>query len=205
MEEIFNKHLTNINLIQKGVLDNLSDKELKYFTSIGMNEDILVSRLKNGKQLKMNSHKVEKRIEELINQTVQEGYKNILVLCTGRFNNLQVDGINIFFPDDIVTQLLNNMYSYKNFGLLIPDENQIIYMKEKWSEQRNLIIECASPYLKIEEIISSCKAIEEQGAEVILMDCMGYTENMKKEVQTRVNIPVILSNVLTLKIVSELV
>ena len=54
MEEIFNKHLTNINLIQKGVLDNLSDKELKYFTSIGMNEDILVSRLKNGKQLKMN-------------------------------------------------------------------------------------------------------------------------------------------------------
>lgn len=101
--------------------------------------------------------------------------------------------------------MINSIYSEKRLGLLIPEENQREYMNTKWKNQNDIVIENASPYLEKDEIISSCLSLKQKGVEAILMDCMGYTESMKEEVQKKTGMPVILSNVLTLKVISELI
>lgn len=205
MSYLFEKHFSDIEFYERGVLDNLSESEMKYFKSEENSSELLISRLTNSNQILLDPRKIEKKIDEIISESIEDGFRHFLVLCTGKFNNLKNYNANIYFPDDIITPLFNKLFKKKKLGVLIPNENQTVAMNEKWKDQHDVIIRSASPYLKIEDIVEKCHDLEIKGAEAILMDCMGYGENMKAEVEKSVQVPIILSNVLVMKIVSELI
>lgn len=178
---------------------------MKFITNVQNVENTLVSRKRNGESVILNGDLVEERLEKDLFKAIKEGHENILLLCTGEFNEINHKNINLFIPDKIITPLIANIFPDKKMGLLIPNKNQFSMMSNKWRKQGlTPFIEYASPYSSIAEIIKSCQKLERSGVDFILMDCMGYTEQMKQEVIRKVNIPIVLSNSLLIKILAEI-
>lgn len=188
-----------------GVLDNLNKDEMSVISTCTAEDETLVTRLDDEHSIELNAKIVENHLQKIINDAEKRGYKHILLLCTGNFPNIVLENSNLYLPDQIISSVINNIAEHRKMGLLIPQENQRAMMENKWRRYGlNPLIASASPYSDVNRIIVSAKSLEKNKADFILMDCMGYTEEMKKAVSDEMTIPVILSNTLMVKILSEL-
>ena len=58
--------------------------------------------------------------------------------------------------------------------------------QEKWKEVvPNVEAVAASPYTKEDELSEAIDILKDSGADIIVMDCMGYTGEMKEEYQKK--------------------
>ncbi|GAB3056775.1 AroM family protein [Salinicoccus sesuvii] len=189
---------------QVGVLDDLTDYEMSAISSCSDQDGVLVSRVDDEHSIELNAKVVEDHLQKIIQNAENRGYKHILLLCTGTFPDIVLKTSNLYLPDQIISPVISNIAKHRKMGLLIPHENQKSMMEDKWRQYGlDPLIASASPYLDLDEIVVSAKSLEQSNADFILMDCMGYTEEMKKSVSAEVTIPVILSNTLMVKILSE--
>lgn len=188
-----------------GVLDNLNKDEMSVISTCTVEDETLVTRLDDEHSIELNAKIVENHLQKIINDAEKRGYEHILLLCTGNFPDIVLKNSNLYLPDQIISPVINNVAEHRKMGLLIPQENQKAMMENKWRRYGlNPLIASASPYSDANRIIVSAKSLEKNNADFILMDCMGYTEEMKRAVSAEMTIPVILSNTLMVKILSEL-
>ncbi|MFC3419058.1 AroM family protein [Salinicoccus hispanicus] len=194
----------DIAVEQVGVLDDLTDYEMSVISSYSDQDEVLVSRVDDEHSIELNAKIVEDHLQKIIQNAENRGYKHILLLCTGTFPDIVLKTSNLYLPDQIISPVISNIAKHRKMGLLIPHENQKSMMEDKWGKYGlDPLIASASPYLDLDEIVVSAKSLEQSNADFILMDCMGYTEEMKEAVSAQVTIPVILSNTLMVKILSE--
>lgn len=78
-------------------------------------------------------------------------------------------------------------------GIIAPTREQYLLIKEKWLELvNNVIAEFISPYTDDEEkYIRSCKKLIENNVRLIVLDCIGYSSEVKNLVKSLTEIPVI--------------
>ena len=195
----------SVEIIQQGVLDNLNPLELKEISTTDRQTSNLVTRLKNGDSIILNADMVEEKIQEIIVSAEKQGVKDILLLCTGHFSNLEYGDLNVYMPDPLISPVTKEIVKDKKLGLLIPDQSQHQDMLMKWEKYdlRPFILS-ASPYSEFNNAAEVARGFREEGVDFILLDCMGYTSEFKKELSEKVDVPVILSNVLVAKILSEI-
>lgn len=63
----------------------------------------------------------------------------------------------------------------------------------------------ASPYrADDDQLIDAALSLQEQGADVVVLDCLGYHQRHRDFLQALLGIPVVLSNVLVAKLAAEL-
>ncbi len=75
----------------------------------------------------------------------------------------------------------------------------------KWSNTNvEIKVEVASPYEK-SDVLGAARRLQEQGASLIVLDCMGYNELHKEDAVEGSGLPVILPRTLTARIVAEYV
>lgn len=202
---IMERYLDDIAAEQIGVLDNLTEYEMTAISTYTPQDEVLVSRLDDEHYIELNAKIVEDYLQKIIQEAEKKGYEHILLLCTGSFPDIVLKTSNLYLPDQIISPVISSIARHRKMGLLVPHENQKPMMEDKWRGYGlNPLIASASPYLNLDEIIISAKNLEKNNIDFILMDCMGYTEEMKKAVSAEVAVPVILSNTLMIKILSEL-
>ena len=75
----------------------------------------------------------------------------------------------------------------------------------RWREITPAVrIEAASPYGPPEAIEVAAKQLKEFGAELVVMDCIGYTLAMKETVRRVAGVPVILARSILARVLAEL-
>ena len=90
----------------------------------------------------------------------------------------------------------------KKLGVLIPDENQRKQMEKRWGEAAEI---CAlSPYLSLEEAEQEISKFRDKSWDMIVLDCMGYTKELKQSISEKLNIRVLLSRSVVASVISEL-
>jgi protein AroM len=90
-------------------------------------------------------------------------------------------------------------------GVIIPDERQAASAKKRWSMvAAKVMVEPGSPYAGVENVEKVAKSLARSGVHIVVMDCMGYTLQMKDVVLKHVKKPVILARSIAAKVVSEL-
>jgi protein AroM len=90
---------------------------------------------------------------------------------------------------------------------VVPVAEQITQQASKW--QLLATPPCfavASPYLADDAALAlaACE-LQQQGAQVVVLDCIGYHRRHRDFLQARLEIPVLLSNVLVAKLAAELI
>lgn len=192
-----------IELLQRGALDGMTPEELKTITP-EEGDYVLVSRLNNGQQVRFAERKIIPRLQAAVTSLEQDGVSCILMLCTGKFPPELKSNVRMIYPYDLLTGLVPILSGHGHLAVILPDESQIPQLKDRWeqlSDQVTLI--AASPYGDRQAIIDAGEKLKNCGADLIIMDCIGYTSEMKDMIRTVTKKPVLLPRTLLARVAVE--
>ncbi|MEN3262242.1 AroM family protein [Sodalis endosymbiont of Spalangia cameroni] len=182
--------------IHAGLLDGLDDEAIAARFAVQPGGAVLTSRLLDGRAVVMDKAAVGTAVQEKIHALDAQGCDIIALLCTGEFHGLTTQRAWLMEPDLILPATQTALVGQRRAGILVPLASQIDSEKEKW---RGLavapVFAVASPYTAPEEeVAAAARSLAQQGAEVILTDCMGYTAWHKDICAREAALPVLLAN-----------
>ncbi|WP_028549009.1 AroM family protein [Paenibacillus sp. UNC451MF] len=193
-------------LVQSGVLDGLSRPYIEEHLHPEEGDYVLTSRLTTGESVVMARQKMQPILQSKINELEAQGIKQILLLCTGVFPGLSTNTSYLIEPDQIIPPAIKAMVGSRRLGVLVPLAEQIDSLRSKY-EPHGLdpVFAVASPYKNDE--VNFHKAAQElkEKVDLVLLDCMGYTEQARKLMAEATGLPVVLSNAVMAKLVSEMI
>ena len=130
----------------------------------------------------------------------------ILVLCTGQFHGLSCERAWLLEPDRIIPPAVAGLVQDRQLGVIVPLLSQMDSESGKWTVlPRMPIFAAASPYDDPPETLRSAGlSLEQRGAQALLLDCIGFTEDHRGALANATGLPVILSNGVMAKLVGEL-
>ena len=194
-----------IQIIEYGILDPYEEEEAIEALKPKEGESILVSRLASGRGILMSEEKVHLLVQESISMIENMGIQKLLLLCTGEFPDYEYNGL-LMKPYDIVHNIVKSLAGDKKVGIIVPDEKQKNKAYENWGKTKvDIVPKSASPYIgDFTDLINVSDEFKEEEVSFIVLDCMGYSSEMKKIVQERSEKPVILSRTIIARVIKEL-
>lgn len=162
-----------IEIIERGALDRL-DADSFHTVAPDASDTTYISRVRDGSSVKIGKSKLLPLLQEE-RDMLEKQTEVIIMLCTGSFPTLQ--GANpIIYPDVELNQTVQKVMSSGTLGLIVPLEEQKDSLIEKWDHPEiKKLVEAASPYER-SDIEGAAKALKNRGADLIVLDCMGYNE-----------------------------
>ncbi|MCP2520227.1 AroM family protein [Candidatus Aminicenantes bacterium AC-335-B20] len=197
--EIKSIFLPEIKIMEKGLLDNLSEEEIKRLKP-QKDEDSLISILRNGKTVQLAVRKVESLLEEHINKIIKENIKGVGILCTHDFMESKYP-VPVIFPCKFIKFLIEQVYKINKIGIVIPLENQIRMVKGKF-RCREVILQVKSPYIKEKGWEEIADIFKKNRVEGVVLDCIGYNIKDKVEIEKYVKVPVFLPRLLLVHLIN---
>lgn len=189
-----------------GVLDGLSRDEIARDFAAEPRQPVLITKLLDGSAVVIDRARTEKAAQRKLAMLEAEGCGTILMLCTGHFESLRTDKARLVEPDRILPPAVAALIQGAQLGIVVPLAEQISSEAGKWGPLgRPPIYAAASPYGgEGASVAEAARELAGRGAEILLMDCMGFVEWHRREAAAA-GLPVILSNSLIAKLVSEIV
>ena len=189
-----------------GVLDGLSRDEIARDFAAEPGQPVLITKLLDGSAVVIDRARTEKAAQRKLATLEAEGCGTILMLCTGHFESLRMDKARLVEPDRILPPAVAALVQGAQLGIVVPLPEQSSSEAGKWSPLgRPPIYAAASPYGgEGASVAEAARELAARGAEILLMDCMGFVERHRRQA-AGAGLPVILSNSLIAKLVSEIV
>jgi protein AroM len=178
-----------VSLLERGALDAVSDEQA-HALKPETNDDALIASLGSQGQAvvskKAIGHLLQKEIEVL--EAKVDGFA---ILCTGVFA-----GLASRKPIGQVGQLMLDAGAAcagrGPIGVLMPIEEQRALNRRVWSANgRPVEAAVASPYQGLESVLAAAIDLSERGAEVIVLSCMTYSEDMRAAIAAATRKPTI--------------
>lgn len=193
--------------LHAGVLDGLSKAEIARDFAPRAGGALLTTKLLDGSAVVTDRDKTEAAAAGKLAALEAEGCSTILMLCTGHFATLACDRARLVEPDRILPAAVAALIGGEQLGIVVPLIEQIDSEAGKWRPlARPPIYAAASPYAEGEPGLAQAAAdLARRGASVLLLDCMGFVERHRAEAARGSGLPVILSNSMIAKLVSEIV
>lgn len=193
-----------VEIKERGGLDRLTEESLAQISPDATTKTIYISRLRNGESVKIAKNKLLPLLQEELSEMEQE-VDVVIMLCTGDFPTLTTTK-PIIFPDKVLCRTVQAILPVSGkLGLIIPLEEQRGSLVEKWQElSMEIEVEVADPYSE-SDFKGAAASLKEKGADLVILDCMGYNEFHKREVKEAFGGPVILPRTLVARIAAEYV
>jgi protein AroM len=203
---IIERHVpAEVRRIHRGVLDGLSHAEIDARYTPGPTEAALVTRLQDGRVVELSRRRMREGVQEAL-AALDAECDVILLLCTGTFEGLECRKAWLVEPDHIIPGMVAGLIERRQLGVIVPIASQIGSEAGKWRALPTPpIFGSASPYSgdTEAEVRRAGAELQARGAEAILLDCIGFTERHRAALAP-LDMPVILSNAVAAKAVSEL-
>lgn len=190
----------NVEIIEAGGLDSISNDGMGAIAPEG--KDVTyISKLRSGLSVKIGKSKLLPLLQQELHQLEKEA-EVVIMLCTGDFPTIHARK-PVIFPDKVLNSTVKALIEDGKLGIIIPLEEQRHSLVRKWHQTNlELIVEVASPY-EPSDIGGAARKLKEQGAKLIVMDCLGYNELHKEEAATGSGLPVLLPRTLVARIAAE--
>lgn len=186
--------------VEAGALDDLSEEEIAKLAP-EKDDTTYISRLRNGKSVKLSKAKLLPHLQQKILE-VEEQVSSSIVVCTGSFPTI-THSKPLLFPDQILKGTVEAVIGGGTMGLIVPLEEQKSQLLEKWGDTP-IVAAASTPYEEV-NIEGAAKELKEKRATLLVLDCMGYTEEHKRRVKAATNLPVILSRSIVARVAAEMV
>lgn len=195
----------NVEVIQAGALDGLTYEEILQFEP-EKDDYVLVSKLRDGRSVKFAERYILPRLQACIDRLESEGVDVILFICTGVFPDIFASSKPILYPQKILHGVTPNLVDKGKLAVITPDKDQVLQSQKKWSETGvDVVVVNGSPYAKDDEL---AKAIDElkkyKDLDIIVMDCIGYNQDMKNRVSEETGVPVVLARAIVARVLGEI-
>jgi len=197
-----------IEMEERGALDNLTWEEVKNLYP-EPNDYILVTRMRDGKEVKIAKRHVVERMKKCIADLERINVDFIIFLCTGEFPKEITSKKIILKPSKLLENILRGILQEGVIADIVPSADQISLMEERWKRTNpnlKVIVETVSPYTGTDaEIEKVAEKIAKTNANLIILDCLGFNRKVKTIFRKITKKPVLLPRTLLGRIAGELI
>lgn len=191
-------------IVERGALDSFDYEYIARKLRPDKDDTVLVSRMRDGGQVKMSEKKIIPLLQECIDDLEKQACRMILMLCTGKFPEFRHNTL-LIRPQEMLQLTAKKLSDGKKIGVIIPDGDQAEDIRHWWGRNGvDVELAVASPYKEWDNIVKAAETFKNTDIPFVFMDCMGYSVKMKKEVREISGKPVLLARTLTARIVKEL-
>ncbi|MET1127688.1 MAG: AroM family protein [Thermoproteota archaeon] len=183
----------DVEVIEAGALDDMTYEEVVGKLSPETGDTVYVSRMRDGRQVKLSKRKLIPLIQRRISQLNEAGVNLIVLLCSGEFPRFR-SRAPILYLDRVLRAFAEPVSGEaRRAAIFVPAEEQVGYARERWSQLfESVDVVPVSPYeSSVEDFVRAARRAAERSPEVAIMDCIGYTAAHKEVVRSIVGAPVI--------------
>jgi len=194
--------LGQVEIVERGCLDELTNEQIESLKP-GEGEPFLVTKLRDGSSGQVSKEKTMQLLQKCVKELEKEDVSSIVLLCTGDFPNLESKK-PLIQPGKLIRGLIEAMLTTEEkLGIIVPHSEQEGQTQKKWSHL-NPVVEAASPYDNSARIQEAAKKLRAENVDLTVLDCIGYTIQMKQTVKEITGKPVILARTLLARVLREL-
>lgn len=194
----------NIELVEYGALDGFSYEEADAKFAPNDNDDVLVTRMRDGSQIRLAERHVVPLVQDCITRAEKDGVRGIILLCTGKFPKFTHEKL-LIIPQPIFQSTAEKLAGGTRVGVIVPDKSQEEQVARWWNMSGvQTEVASGSPYLGMHEVEAAAYRLKGKDISFICLDCMGYTVEMKRRVSEITGKPVILPRTLVARVADEL-
>ncbi len=191
------------SIIERGALDDL-DRDAIERLRPREGEHPLVSRLRDGSEVVLAKERLMPQMQASVDSAVAAGAGVVVILCTGEFKQLSIP-VPAIYPDRVLVHVVDAVLPEGTVGVMLPHVGQMDSMRQKWTTKtRTFAGTAVSPYTSRDELAKHAVDLKQKGSGLIVLDCMGFDDDMKRQVSAASGLPVILANRLVGRVVEEL-
>lgn len=202
MTEIRPLFSPHIEILEAGLLDNLSSEEIRKLQP-ERGETSLVSRLREGSQVELSEKKMRILLPEIIESMKTKMDVNAVgILCTHDFPKTKFS-FPVIFPFDSLNFLTRQILKVEILGAVVPLEDQVEMTKKKW-EKVKVSVEVKSPYAEGKGWEEIARSFIKEKIDAVVLDCIGYTIKDMQEIQNLLSAPVLLPRIILALTINQL-
>ena len=200
-EYIDEQHITHHSLLGQM---RREDVMAEYGVSPG--DEPLLTLLSDHQFAHVSRQKVERSLQGIVEVLDNQGFDVILLMSTASIARLTARKSMLLEPLRIIPPLVASIVEGHQVGVLVPVTELLKAQTQKWQVlQTPPVYAVANPIHGSEQqLIDAGKELLEQGADVIMLDCLGFNQRHRDLLQKSLDVPVLLSNVLIARLASEL-
>lgn len=185
----------SIGMVEIGALDELDtgvDLAVLAGQAKKSTEVQYVTRLRDARQVEITEEKLLPLLRKCIETLNERDIWIKALLCTGEYPDLAgVPGL--IRPYALIHHLINAVFPAGRLGVIVPGESQVALKEKEWTTpDRECVVAVASPYVGSQLIPEVASDLAERGAQVIVLDCLGFSLDDKRRAIDSANRPVVL-------------
>lgn len=193
-----------MELKEYGALDDFSYEEIMARFAPQEGDEVLVSRMRDGRQAKFTERFITPLVQKKINQAEEEGARAIILFCTGVFPHFD-HRVLFLEPQPLFHAVVQKLADGRKIGLLVPEADQMEQAYHFWGESGVAVeVTHASPYLEFEKVRQAASFFKGKNLAFVCTDCMGYSVEMKRAIEEACGLPVVLPRTLVMRVLDEL-
>lgn len=192
----------DVRVIEYGALDEFSKAQVQEISPQSTGP-LLVTRLRDGSEARIGEDFLIPHLEKCV-QRLQDEAELILMLCTESLPDFGSRRL-VLYPGRVLFNVVRALGA-QQVGVLTPAREQLGHQRGRWGKVvPHVVVEAASPYGPPEQLQSAALALVRNDVELVVMDCVGYTQSMKLAVRACVNRPVLLARSALARVAAELI
>ncbi|EAQ8543127.1 TPA: AroM family protein [Salmonella enterica] len=200
-EYIDEQHITHHSLLGK-----MSREDVMADYAVEPGDDPFLTLLNDNQIAHVSRQKVERDLQSVVEVLDNQGYDVIILMSTAAIKSMAARNSILLEPLRIIPPLVASIVDGHQVGVIVPVAELLAAQEKKWQVlQMPPVYSLANPVHGSEQqLIDAGQALLDQGADVIMLDCLGFHQRHRDILQQALDVPVLLSNVLIARLASEL-
>jgi protein AroM len=200
LEEILGN---DIKIVEAGALDDLTTEDINRI-DINPDDYILVSRMRNGREIKITKKFIIPRIQEQLNWLENQGVRLTVIMCTGKFPQFKSKGL-VVTPSEILKGIIDSSLKVGKLAIVYPTEEQMQYAKRDFGRTGIILYtDAVSPY-EPDDVGELVQRLKNVNPDLIFLNCFGFPYKLKEKVFETTGKPTIHSSSVIARVLKEFI
>ncbi|WP_436876302.1 AroM family protein [Siccibacter turicensis] len=203
---LLTEHISEDRITHISLLASRSREEVMAEYGMAPGDDPLYVLLSDDALAEVSHQKIERALQATIEVLDNQGFDVIMLMSTLNFSHLIARNAILLEPVRIIPPLIASIVNGQQVGIILPIPEHLKLQERKWAKlEKPPVYALANPFYGTEdEWLRAGQSLTEQGAEVLLLDCLGFHQRHRDLLQKHLEIPVLLTNVLVSRLAAEL-
>ena len=203
---LLTEHVSEQQITHHSLLGKLSREEVMEDYAPEAGDVLLPTLLCDGGLANVSLRKIERALQSVIEVLDNQGYDVILLMSTANITGLVARKAILLEPMRIIPPLVGSIVDSHQVGVIVPIPELLENQSQKWQGLVNApLLAVANPIWDSEAtLIDAGQDLLDRGADVLMLDCLGFHQHHRDLLQKTLDVPVLLSNVLVARLASEL-
>lgn len=202
---LLTEHIPEQQITCLNISSRLTYDEIVESYGVSGQEDALCVRLADDVLISVSQRKIEQALQAVIDLLEAQSCELIMVLGDADFARLQTKSAILLLPDRIVPPLVASIVDGHQVGILLSAPDQLTLQQQKWQAlDVPPLYGPDAPLYDDAALVHAGGELKTRGADVLVLDCLGFHQRHRDLLQKALEIPVLLSHMLVARLASEL-